>query len=243
MSGDIRVVVRTSLSGVLRKNGASHLLSVVTLNEWDSKVAGTIEWRKSIAAQRGALLATEIKNNNHRLAKATTCALLAGAESMRLGFVSRMSRTDADSHCILAVSSVPSGNFAKELSLHLNNAWGIIRWLVETVRKHAKNLKEEEQPEDEYIAKFVLMRDPNKETMYLYNVAVDAFEREDETDIMLGPIEGDGWGESAVRVTRNVQENEVGRLEMEDEEEHAAVANAPAAKKGREAPSSLSTQM
>ena len=38
--------------------------------------------------------------------------------------------------------------------------WGILRWLVELVRKHAKNLQED-TPDEEYCAKFVLLRDPN----------------------------------------------------------------------------------
>lgn len=141
MPGDIRVVARTTLNGVVRKRGVPQLVSVCTLNEWDAKAAGTTEWRKTIDTQRGALLAMEIKNNAQRLAKYTMSALLAGADSMRLGLVSRVTRADADAHVVLGVHTVQPATFATQLALLPHNAWGIIRWLVETVRKHAKNLK------------------------------------------------------------------------------------------------------
>ena len=141
MPGDIRVVARTTVHGVLRKRGVPSLVSVCTLNEWDAKAAGTTEWRKTIDAQRGALLAMEIKNNAQRMAKYTMSALLAGADTMRLGFVSRAARTDVENHVILGVTAVQPATLASQLALLPHNAWGIIRWLVETVRKHAKNLK------------------------------------------------------------------------------------------------------
>ena len=141
MPGDIKVVARTTLHGVLRKRGVPQLVSLCTLNEWDPKAAGTTEWRKTIDVQRGALLAMEIKNNAQRVAKYTMAALLAGADTLRLGFVSRVTRTDAENHVLLGVTAVQPAAFATQLALLPHNAWGVLRWLVETVRKHAKNLK------------------------------------------------------------------------------------------------------
>ena len=68
--------------------GAKALLSIKTLNEFDSKIAG-VDCRKQIETQRGAVIATELKNNANKLAKWTYEALLAGADQLKLGFVSR----------------------------------------------------------------------------------------------------------------------------------------------------------
>ena len=44
------------------------------------KVSG--DWRKKLESQRGAVLATEIKNNNCKLARWTTQAVMAGAKGL-----------------------------------------------------------------------------------------------------------------------------------------------------------------
>ena len=48
--------------------------------------------------QRGALLATEIKNNAAKLARFTIASLLAGAHALKLGFVSRAAKADSGAH-------------------------------------------------------------------------------------------------------------------------------------------------
>lgn len=53
-------------------------------------------------AQRGAVLATETKNNKNKMAKWTAAALLAGADMIKLGYVSRATPKDNTNHVILA---------------------------------------------------------------------------------------------------------------------------------------------
>ncbi len=191
---DISLVARTTIHGVLRKKaaagsasssasaaaasatGAPQYLQLWTLNEWDSKLAGTPEWRSLIDIQRGNVLSTEIKNNAFKLAKFTASALLSGADSMRLGFVSRVARGDSENHQIVGTQSSTPSNFAQQLQLDPKNMWGILRWLVDMVRKHAKNLQED-APDDDYVAKFVLARDPITAQAHFYNVPVVAFDR------------------------------------------------------------------
>ena len=188
---DTRVVVRTSLHAVSRKRGdagtASQLLRVHTLSEWDSKQPGAApDWRKLIDVQRGNVLATEMKNNGFKLAKLTAQSLLAGAEGLKLGFVSRAARADPESHVVVGVQSLNPATFAHQMSLDVNNMWGIVKWLVELVRKHAANLQSAETGEeaggaggaaagagDDYQAKFVLLRDPNFPRVSLFNVPLE----------------------------------------------------------------------
>lgn len=44
--------------------------------------------------QRGALLATEVRNNASKLKKFVACALMAGCDDLKLGFVSRKTNSD-----------------------------------------------------------------------------------------------------------------------------------------------------
>ncbi len=64
--------------------------------------AGTgVDWRSKIDNQRGAVLATELKNNANKLAKWTAAALMSGAEMIKLGYVSRAHPRDPFNHVIL----------------------------------------------------------------------------------------------------------------------------------------------
>jgi translation initiation factor 3 subunit D len=197
MSDETPVTVRTTVHAVQRKREATEpqYLSVFALNEWDSKLAGSSDFRQFVDTQRGNVLATEIKNNSNRLAKYTLSALLAGNDSIRLGFVSRQRRADGDNHQILGVASIVPTTFAAQVAINYSNAWGIFRWLVDAVRKHAKNLQTEDEPDDEYVAKFVLLRDPHKPCVRLFNIPVDAFEREAEISDL-----DEEWGEERAGV-------------------------------------------
>lgn len=53
-------------------------------------------------SQRGAILAFETKNNKNKMAKWTAAALLAGADMIKLGYVSRSGPRDNSNHVILA---------------------------------------------------------------------------------------------------------------------------------------------
>jgi len=208
---DITLVARTTVHGVQRKRnegsraaaGSSPAavptstplyLQIYTVLEWDPKMAGTPEWRSLVDTQRGSVISTEIKNNSHKLAKFTASALLAGVDNIRLGLVARASRTDPYNHNIVGTHAVAPPNFATSLQLQQTNMWGILKWLVDMVRKHAKNLQEG-VPDEDYSAKFVLARDPVTPVVHFYNVPVDAFDREEEEEeeVGLGEEETTDW--------------------------------------------------
>lgn len=52
-------------------SGEVQMMTIKAFNEWDSSQAGGVDWRSKLDAQKGAVLATEIKNNNCKLAKWT----------------------------------------------------------------------------------------------------------------------------------------------------------------------------
>ncbi len=80
--------------------GEDVFLSVKSLLEYDSKITG-VDWRQKLDTQRGAVLATELKNNANKLAKWTAAAMLSGAELIKLGYISRVQQRDPKHHTIL----------------------------------------------------------------------------------------------------------------------------------------------
>ena len=47
--------------------------------------AGNVDWRSKLDSQRGAVLATELKNNSNKLAKWTVASMLAGSDTIKFG--------------------------------------------------------------------------------------------------------------------------------------------------------------
>ncbi|OQR99268.1 eukaryotic translation initiation factor 3 [Achlya hypogyna] len=169
LSDSISMVARCELHAISTKSGSEQTVAAFALNEWDPKLSGSVEWRKKIDLQRGALLATELKNNACKIAKWTHSAILAGADQMKLGFVSRTNMKDPFNHTILGTQSYNPVDFAQQTSLNLNNAWGIVKMLVDIFVN---------QPE----GKYVMMKDPNKPVVRIYSVPLDTFDDEGDDD-------------------------------------------------------------
>lgn len=180
--GDIKLVVRTELHGIVKKRGGEvgQYMTAFALNEFDanrsnansngpSNNTNAINWRDKIDSQRGAVLATEIKNNSCKLAKWTAQSMLAGADQMKIGFVSRVAKNNAYEHAILATQFSRPTDFATQITLNVGNMWGIIKMLIDLFQK---------QPE----GKYVLMREPNKAIVKLYAVPSGTFEDDDESE-------------------------------------------------------------
>ncbi|ETV87880.1 hypothetical protein H257_01301 [Aphanomyces astaci] len=169
LNESVNLVARCEVNALSLKGDVEQTVKTFALNEWDPKLSGSIDWRKKIDSQRGALLANELKNNAPKIAQWTHSALLANAGLMKLGYVTRHNTKDSQSHVILATQSYNPVDFAQQTSLNLTNAWGIIKMLVELFM---------EQPE----GKYVMMKDPNKPVVRIYSVPLDTFEDENGGD-------------------------------------------------------------
>jgi translation initiation factor 3 subunit D len=87
---EMNLIVRAELDAVVKNtiSGDDQFLIIKALNEFDSKAQGSggaLDWRSKLASQRGAVVATEMKNNSCKLARWTTQAILAKADQMKLG--------------------------------------------------------------------------------------------------------------------------------------------------------------
>ncbi|KAF2088120.1 eukaryotic translation initiation factor 3 subunit D [Saccharata proteae CBS 121410] len=168
----LHLIVRTELDAVVKNaiNGEDQFMTIKALNEFDNKAQGSggaLDWRTKLASQRGAVLATEMKNNSCKLARWTAQSILAKADSMKLGFVSRTNPKNNNDHVILGVLSAKPREFAAQMTLNLNNGWGIVRTIVDMCLA---------MPE----GKYVLVKDPNKPVLRLYQVPENTFEEEAE---------------------------------------------------------------
>ncbi|CAK7271895.1 hypothetical protein SEPCBS57363_004855 [Sporothrix epigloea] len=171
----VYLVVRTELDAVQKNvtNGENQYLSVKALNEFDSKAQGSggaLDWRAKLATQRGAVVATEMKNNSCKLARWTVQSILAKADVMKVGFVSRANPKVNDKHVILGVVGWKPRDFAAQMNLSLSNGWGIVRTIADMCHKEGDG-------------RYVLVKDPNKSILRLYQVPAASFdEDEDEAE-------------------------------------------------------------
>ncbi|KAI1356693.1 eukaryotic translation initiation factor 3 subunit D [Xylaria sp. FL0043] len=177
------LVVRTEIDAVQKNtlNGEDQQLTLKALNEFDSKAQGSggaLDWRSKLVSQRGAVVATEMKNNSVKLARWTVQSILAKADVMKLGFVSRANPKSNDKHVILGVIGWKPKDFANQMNLSLSNGWGIVRTISDMC------LKREE-------GKFVLVKDPNKSILRLYEVPAGSFDDDGEEETIPETDAGD----------------------------------------------------
>lgn len=88
----LHLIVRTEIDAVVKNNisNEDQFLTIKALNEFDHKAQGSggaLDWRTKLTSQRGAVMATEMKNNGCKLARWTTQSILASADVMKLGLV------------------------------------------------------------------------------------------------------------------------------------------------------------
>ncbi|KAL4952713.1 eukaryotic translation initiation factor 3 subunit D [Aspergillus filifer] len=177
----LNMVVRTEIDALVKNpvSGDDQQLVVKALNEFDSKAqgsGGSLDWRSKLYSQRGAVVATEMKNNSVKLARWTTQAILAKADGMKLGFVSRANPRSAAAHVVLGVAGYKPREFAAQMNLNLGNGWGIVRTIVDRIR--ALDADEDEDK----VVKYILVKDPNRPVLRLYSIPANAFEEDDEAE-------------------------------------------------------------
>jgi len=159
-------------------NGEVQHINVKALNEWDPRnntafsksgyqYSGGIEWRQRLDSQRGAVLANELRNNACKLARWTVQSLLAGSDQIKFGYVSRVHVRDDSNHVILGTQQFKPTEFATQISLNMDNAWGVLRCVVDLCMKQKDG-------------KYLILRDPNKPLIHLFDIPDTTFESEEE---------------------------------------------------------------
>ncbi|CAD7084357.1 unnamed protein product [Hermetia illucens] len=170
LDNGIVLVARCEHDAVMQTpNGETQFLTIKALNEWDSKLANGVEWRQKLDTQRGAVLANELRNNACKLAKWTVQAILAGSDQIKFGYVSRAHVRDSSRHVILGTQQFKPHEFATQINLSMDNAWGILRCIVDICMKQKDG-------------KYLIMKDPNKPMIRLYDIPDNTFETDGSED-------------------------------------------------------------
>lgn len=77
-----------------------------------------------------------------------------------------------DKHVVLGVIGWKPRDFANQMNLSLNNGWGIVRTIADMILSSSTQ-----------DAKFVLVKDPNKSILRLYEVPTGSFDDDDEEEV------------------------------------------------------------
>ncbi|KAG4303205.1 hypothetical protein PCANB_000601 [Pneumocystis canis] len=170
----ITLICRTEVDAIVKNHsGEDFFCSIKALNEFDPRAqgaGGALDWRSKLDSQRGAVVATEMKNNSCKLARWAIQCILAGSQLMKLGYVSRTNPRDVQRHVILGVAGYKPKEFISQMNLSLSNAWGIVRMIIDLCMG---------MPE----GKYVLVKDPNKSIIRLYKVPPSTFEETNDPDL------------------------------------------------------------
>jgi len=159
----VSIIVRTEVNA--RNPGTGQMVCVKALNEYDPKP--NTSWRSHLETQRGAVLAGELRNNAFKLARWVAQALLSGCEVLKIGYVSRQEPSNPWAHTILGVHSHATDSFAEQIGMNRNNVFGILRNVIDLAMSW----------ED---GKYLILKDPTKPVMRIYDVPWEAFGEEDE---------------------------------------------------------------
>jgi len=160
----VSLIVRTEVNC---KSTDGQFMSLKALNEFNPKL--NYSWRTHLESQRGAVLANELKNNAFKLGRWTAQAILSGCDVMKVGYTSRVHPDDPWNHSILGVQTSFTDSFAEQIGMTRNNIFGILRNIIDLIMSW----------ED---GKYLLMKDPTKPVLRIYEVPWETFQDEDDMD-------------------------------------------------------------
>lgn len=162
-----RPVVMAVRTEVNCKVGSDSYASVKALNEFDPKP--NYSWRKHLEAQRGMVLATELKNNGFKIGRWVAQAILAGCDVMKIGYASRSRPENPWNHSILGVEKRFTDQFAEQIGISRNNTFGILRAIIDQIMEWDDG-------------KYLLIKDPMKSIIRIFEVPWETFGEEEDAD-------------------------------------------------------------
>jgi len=156
------VAARCDVDGVMESKGQTVLANFRAMNEFDPRITG-VDWRQKIDNQRGAVLATELKNNSNKLSKWTAQAVLGGVEALKLGYVTRVHHKDNTRHAVIGTQTFKPKDFAAQINLKAESCWGIIHAFLDIFAKMQDGT-------------YLIFKDPNRAIIRIYETPASAFE-------------------------------------------------------------------
>lgn len=154
LEGKSEVVIRVEVDSYIKdSNGKENLCMVKALNEYDLST----DWRKKLETHRGALVTTEIRNNSCKVNKWVCQAYLAEAETIKLGYVSRINSKESGKHAILGVDSYTVKDLSQIISFKMKECWYIVKYLMDYFSKQNNG-------------KYAIVKIPFKQQMRIFRI-------------------------------------------------------------------------
>ena len=110
-----------------------HSILFINIDQKMNYFVCQVDWRQKLDTQRGAVLANELKNNACKLAKWTVQSILAGADNLKFGYVTRYNVKDSSRHVILGTQQFKPIEFGQQINLNMDNAWGVVRCILDLI--------------------------------------------------------------------------------------------------------------
>ncbi len=76
---------------------------------------------------------------------------------------------DSSRHIILGTQQFRPSEFAAQINLSMDNAWGVVRCVIDLVRAQKDG-------------KYLIVKDPNKPVIRLYDIPDNTFDSEEDSD-------------------------------------------------------------
>ncbi|VDM57804.1 unnamed protein product [Angiostrongylus costaricensis] len=143
----------------LGKNASGKPIEVVCRTEHDGVMVGP----------SGDIQFLTIKAFNEWDSSQSGGALLANSDAIKFGYVSRMSVRNSAQHVILGTQQLRPVEFAQNISMNLDNGWGILRCVIDSCMR---------QPQGKYL----LMKDPQSPVIRLYSLPEGTFESDQDSN-------------------------------------------------------------
>ncbi|OLY81172.1 Eukaryotic translation initiation factor 3 subunit D [Smittium mucronatum] len=163
------MAVRTQMDAVLDGNIEKPVM-VRALNQFDIRAVGAggaLDWNTKLDSQRGAVVATELKNNAAKLGKWAFQATLADINSLKIGFVTRENIKNSQNHNLLGVANFKPTELIRQMGYNINKSWGIVKAMIDLCMKLDEG-------------KYILVRDPSKPVIKLYSIPSTTVFNEDD---------------------------------------------------------------
>ena len=116
-------------------------------------------------------------------------SILAGADNLKFGYVTRYSVKDSSRHVILGTQQFKPVEFGTQINLNMDNAWGVVRCILDLIMQQkvtpsfAKlSTKLVFIPILFQDGKYLIVKDPNKPILRLYDIPDSTFESEEESE-------------------------------------------------------------
>lgn len=149
----LTIVTRADVDAAISTASGDKLAVVRALLEADKSAA----WSTQLEKSKGSLMALEFKNNAGSLARWISHCLLASAEVLYLGWVSRAVHTDNKKHRVLACQQHNAAVLSQQVGLHEANVWAVLRYFLDRINT--------DTTED---GTYILVKDPVKPVVKIY---------------------------------------------------------------------------